>query len=387
MINNIGLALYECMTGQQVKTFLSRSTGFSEKTWSTGGPKTSINQKIASDNAHDFSYRHLLSISYSESEAKAILDGAPERKNGIDGVYSGIIDFGSGFKTLYPRTMHLANQLDAACDAWESLPKEDFTEHAKILLSNKHINNESCFDWRSEKSIENAKECIASGTIEIEHINDLCIYISFCEFMSLLACWDVEFLQNYLSTAKTQMASLPLFEYLMPRLLTPVESIIKENGQLAKNWHSLPYPRLLNFISTLLWKKQYGDWPSKIPKRQEQERYFSSEDNPIILPKIRNGRSKLTANQFARLFKNGLWHTGQYSKDEVNYIPPFPLYFAAATWDRFFVTMKNEHVSSLLYDNEGWYRKLWNTFQDKKEMPGPDITIEPWPKYIMQELS
>lgn len=387
MIPNIGLALIENIYGQKLQNFLPDVTGFSDKTWAAGGPKKEKNRTLVEQRAKRFALSKLVKVGYSEDEAIAIQSGASLRTNGVQGIYSTIVDMGSGFGVLpYPKTMLFANRLDRACDTWAALPKHDIAGYADILLANEQI-NDGWDEWQSEPSVIEAKEALLAGRIEIKHINNLCIYISWREFMSLLACWDVEFCLECFGTSNQRMVPLPLFEYFMPRLRVPPDQWIELHERPPRDWHSLPFRRLLDFLSAVMWLYQHGQWPNKIPNRKDQERYFSSEDNPINMAKVRNGRSKLTVEQFSLLFRNGLWNTGKFASNKLDVLPPFPLYFAAAMWDRFFVRVQDERVTTLFYENEGWYRRLWKYHYDQSEKPGPNVRIEPWPECITQSLS
>ena len=386
MIPNIGLALLESVHGRKLQYFLSDVTGISAKTWANGGPKKENKRNLIASRVKKYSFENFLKAGYSKDEANAILNEAVTRKNGVHGVYSDIVDLGSGFGVSpYPKTMLIANRLDRACDMWSSIPQLDISGYVKVLLSNEHLNN-GWNEWQLEPQISEARLALLSGHFEIKHINNLLIYISWREFMSLLACWDVEFCRVYFGSAKKRMMPLPLFEYLMPRVRDADQWIGKQSG-VPRDWHSLPFRRLLDFLSAVMWFHQHGKWPEKIPNRTSQDRYFNSEGNPIDIAKIRNGRGKLNIKQFSFLFRNGLWNTGKFEISELDVLPPFPLFFAATIWDRFFVQLKDERVTTLFYENESCYRKLWQYHYDQSEKPGPDDRIEPWPECITQSFS
>lgn len=385
MIPNIGWALLESINGKKLQYLLSEVTGISAKTWANGGPKKENKRASIASRIKKFSVGHFLKAGYSKDEVDAILNEALIRTNGVDGVYSKIVDIGSGFGVShYPKTMLLANHLDRACDMWSSIPQHDISGYVKVLLSNEHL-NEGSNEWQLEPKVAEARQALISRQFEIKHINNLQLYISWREFISLLACWDVEFCRVNFGSSKKQMMPLPLFEYLMPRLRDADQWLGKQSGT-PRDWHSLPFRRLLDLLSVLMWHHQHGKWPEKIPNRTSQDRYFNSEENPIDIAKIRNGRSKLTMKQFSLLFRNGLWNTGKFEMVELDILPPFPLYFAATIWDRFFVKLKNERVNTLFCEYESCYRKFWQYHYDQSEMPGPDDRIEPWPECITQSF-
>lgn len=389
MLNLLPTALMiHTATRKGYRGLMADITGMSERLFQSPnyGPRSATGQTRAQDNGREWAYRRWCARGFPPDDVaawqKEQLDLAKEERlgevwlQGLNGPEP-IID--------YSATAEYVRQIDEM--SWsinQGLRAQSLTQIKQTLLGDSRLEalNRADLLGTEDKRRERTWECIdAADTIE-DLVKPLKAF-QISAFMAILARLDAEFSSQYFEAFVPWRS----FTLVTPRLRTDIETLRSSRGKHVRDWCRTPVRRLLDVLACLAYRFEFGYLPNESPTMTWFASIaFGEEESSTILSKKltrwRNGEVPFTLDDFDRMWRSihdNLAEAGQ----EISFLPPFPLVFAAIAWQTLYVyrgqTPRGRTMSVNLME-EG-YLDYWP--QETRSAPS-DLITEPWPECFVR---
>lgn len=374
------------VTGKPVQAFLAETTSISRKTWDAGGPKRPVVKARAAKEARESGIQYLRDKGMSEADIEALLSKFPETTDEEPYFLSTLVRMFPIGQEPPPETLALATRMDELAHVlWKGNCNGDFGACKHTLLNSPLLESNYFADTERELGIYDAPLALrqAQMAIDWDELSTSIKVVTANLLFSLMACWDLEFCQNYFPSMKP----FPLFESVM--LSTAHD--LQENPKFGRDTLHRPIRNLLDLMATL------GDFirhhEAKLPRKVKVETMaiWLEMGNPQIpAQKLWNWRCGRDAFLIEDL--DVVWRrfAGVYD-DEIRKgeipPPPIPLFVAAQIWEHLQLQIDRKQRAGKLFIIQPWYLWWWEHHRTRLAAKGATWGKRPWPACIRNQSS
>lgn len=333
MLNIPALAFIEISAGKKIPVLLAEHSGVCERTlrkpaWS-GKTVNKIEQGLEKNLR-----KQLSKAKYSDKEIDLFSSNWPRTP------YAGVI-YGLQIpgKMEFPRTLEFAEKIDQISLNLSNAREQGRLEAFKRILLTSELLDQRYYvnvddEWNSSADPEALN--LTKSAQDWRDIDKPLGILVFNTLFSLMACWDIEFTQQYFHAFEPRS----LFSLVLPKLDPAAGDLSEVTIAKRRGMFWLPVKRLIELIACLGYFQNKREWPDHVPKLS------NLNESESRLVSWRDGTTNFRERDFCMMWQ-------ELCPDKIS---PNPLFVAATMWQ---IYLTDIGTNKTIHCVDDWYQGWW----------------------------